>query len=234
MTKSYKRESWHKRNQQYQPVAKPEGDWLWTAADDHSDELGDYGPIRGSLLCSLFLSCSQRHRAHPALLGPDIIQASLLACSQREIMNYAIKQLWSGDVDAARELIRVFGEVFDDAESRRYPTPRDEYLRSILTNSRFIVLVALREERVIGGLTAHILDRFGQELREIYIYDLAVQAEHRRKRVATNLLSNLRQIAVSLGINTTYVQSDISDDAAVALYEKFGTKRDVFHFDILL
>jgi aminoglycoside 3-N-acetyltransferase I len=160
--------------------------------------------------------------------------ASLFTCAQPEIMNYAIKQLGSGDVDAARELITVFGEAFDDAESRRYPTPSDEYLRSILTNSRFIVLVALHEERVVGGLTAHILDKFEQEHREIYIYDLGVQAQHRRKRVATHLLSNLRQIAVRLGINTIYVQADVSDDAAIGLYEKFGNKRDVFHFDISL
>jgi aminoglycoside 3-N-acetyltransferase I len=86
----------------------------------------------------------------------------------------------------------------------------------------------------VGGLTAHILDKFDQEGREIYIYDLAVQAQHRRKRVATNLIHNLKHIAGVLGVSTLYVQADAADDGAIRLYENNGTKRTVYHFDISL
>ncbi|MGI9404951.1 MAG: hypothetical protein ACR2O4_01155 [Hyphomicrobiaceae bacterium] len=41
----------------------------------------------------------------------------------------------------------------------------------------------MHERQVIGGLVAYELKKFEQERSEIYIYDLAVAAEHRRKGV---------------------------------------------------
>jgi hypothetical protein len=40
-------------------------------------------------------------------------------------------------------------------------------------------LVAIEGEKVIGGLVAYELDKFERMRREIYIYDLAVDAAHR-------------------------------------------------------
>ncbi|MDF2812666.1 MAG: family aminoglycoside 3-N-acetyltransferase, partial [Microvirga sp.] len=68
--------------------------------------------------------------------------------------------------------------------------------------------------------------------RELYIYDLAVSAEHRRQRVATTLIEHLREIAARRGAWVVYVQADYGDDPAIALYEKLGAREDVLHFDI--
>ena len=110
--------------------------------------------------------------------------------------------------------------------------PREEYLRSLLTKPHFIALVAVVCDRVVGGLAAYVLEKFEQERREIYIYDLAVQEQHRRKGIATRLINELRQIAHERGAYVIFVQADRADDAAVRLYESLGTKQDVFHFDI--
>jgi aminoglycoside 3-N-acetyltransferase I len=85
---------------------------------------------------------------------------------------------------------------------------------------------------VIGGLFAYEFDKFEQARREIYIYDLAVEEQFRRQGIATALLQNLCEIARQRGAWAAYVQADLVDDAARALYRKFGDEERVVHFDV--
>ena len=147
-------------------------------------------------------------------------------------MTYTYKQLSAEDVPMLKQLLRVFAEAFEDMDAYQSAIPRDEYLRSLLTNQGFIVLVALADDSVAGGLAAYVLQKFEQERLEIYIYDLAVAKQHRRKGIATKLINDLRQIALERGAYVIYVQADRTDEAAIKLYESLGTKEDVFHFDI--
>ena len=149
-------------------------------------------------------------------------------------MTYTYKKLGAQDVPTLKQLLRVFGEAFNDLNAYQSATPRDEYLRSLLAKQNFIVLVALADDRVVGGLVAYVLEKFEQERLEIYIYDLAVAEQHRRKGIATKLINDLRQIARERRAYVIYVQADRSDDAAIKLYESLGTKEEVFHFDIKL
>lgn len=84
----------------------------------------------------------------------------------------------------------------------------------------------------MGGITAYELPKFEQERSEIYIYDLAVAALHRRKGVATALINEMRKIASSRGAYVIFVQADHGDEPAIALYTKFGTGESVLSFDI--
>jgi len=147
-------------------------------------------------------------------------------------MAYSYKQLGAEDVTLLQQLLKVFGEAFGDMESYQGHVPSEKYLRSLLTKSDFIVVVATAEDQVVGGLAAYVLEKFEQERREIYIYDLAVQEQHRRRGIATKLIDFLRHIARESGAYVIYVQADKGDEAAIKLYESIGTKEDVFHFDI--
>jgi aminoglycoside 3-N-acetyltransferase I len=66
----------------------------------------------------------------------------------------------------------------------------------------------------------------------LYIYDLAVDERHRRQGIATALIEHLRVIAAQRGAWVVFVQADPGDAAAIALYEKLGTREEVLHFDI--
>jgi aminoglycoside 3-N-acetyltransferase I len=92
--------------------------------------------------------------------------------------------------------------------------------------------VALDKNEVVGGLAAYELEKFEQDRREIYIYDLAVNEHHRRKGVATELINNLKRIAKARKAYIIYVQADKGDDPAIKLYESLGIREDVYHFDI--
>ena len=89
-------------------------------------------------------------------------------------------------------------------------------------------------ELVVGGLTAYQLDKFEQDRREIYIYDLAVNEEYRRRGIATATIEALRVEAARRDAYVIFVQADLEDAPAIALYEKLGVKETAHHFDIAL
>lgn len=84
----------------------------------------------------------------------------------------------------------------------------------------------------MGGLAAYELQKFEQDRREIYIYDLAVAEAHRRRGIATNLINELRTMAMARGAYVIFVQADRGDEPAISLYESLGKREDVYHFDI--
>jgi len=126
---------------------------------------------------------------------------------------------------------RLFGEVFGD-EGYHGPPPGGDHLRKLLSDPKFIALVAWLDGEMAGALAAYELVKFEAERSEIYIYDLAVREEWRRQGVATALIEALKPIAREAGAWVIYVQADPPDAPAVALYDKLGTREEVFHFDI--
>src|SRR5262249_50626548 len=98
-------------------------------------------------------------------------------------LQYTYRQLTSDDATLLKELLRVFGHAFNDSETYQHAIPSDKYLTNLLGKDHFIVVVAMMEKTVVGGLAAYVLEKFEQQRREIYIYDLAVSDAHRHKGV---------------------------------------------------
>ena len=144
-----------------------------------------------------------------------------------------VRLLGRGDVDRLRELLAVFGRAFEDSSTYAGAQPSGAYLSELLSGNQFIALAALDGETVIGGLTAYVLAKFEQARSEIYLYDLAVAAEHRRKGVATALIEALKRLGAERGISVIFVQADRADLPAIALYRKLGVGKDVLQFDIV-
>lgn len=147
-------------------------------------------------------------------------------------MTYTFHTLSVADVGLLKDLLAVFGAAFEDHARYQSAVPTDAYLLRLLGKEHFIVVVALADGDVVGGLTAYQLDKFEQDRREIYIYDLAVLEEHRRKGVATGLIEELKRVAAERDVYVIFVQADLVDAPAIALYEKLGTKETAHHFDI--
>jgi aminoglycoside 3-N-acetyltransferase I len=126
----------------------------------------------------------------------------------------------------------VFAEAFAEPQTYLGLPPSVGYVRGLLEDETFIALAVVAEGEVLGGLVAYELRKFEQERSEIYIYDLAVRVDHRRKGVATTLIEELRAIARSRGAWVIFVQADRGDTPAIKLYESFGARERVYHFDI--
>jgi aminoglycoside 3-N-acetyltransferase I len=145
---------------------------------------------------------------------------------------YAIRRLGPEDIRLLRKLNALFADVFGDPASYASEPPSDAYLGNLLAKDHIVVIVALADDEVLGGLVAYELEKFEKARRELYIYDLAVRADHRRQGIATALIEHVREIAARRGGWVVYVQADYGDDPAIALYGKLGTREDVMHFDI--
>ena len=147
-------------------------------------------------------------------------------------MNLTIQQIVPDDVALMEALLTTFGEAFDDVDTYSGNRPSADYLRQLLKRDYFIAIAALKDGEIVGGLAAYDLKKFEQERSEIYIYDLAVAAAHRREGIATALIHKLKEIAQTCGAYVIFVQADIGDDPAIELYTKLGDREDVLHFDI--
>ena len=149
-------------------------------------------------------------------------------------MSVDIRQLTPEDLELMNALLGVFGEVFGDAATYTENRPGDDYLRRLLGGDSFIALAACRAGEVVGGLAAYELKKFEQERSEIYIYDVAVLAAHRRQGVASALIETLKATASERGAYLIFVQADrdLEDEPALALYARLGTPAEVLHFDL--
>jgi aminoglycoside 3-N-acetyltransferase I len=149
-----------------------------------------------------------------------------------DTQTFRARRLRPGDTELVHGMLSMFGEAFEDVEAYGKARPSAAYLDQLLASDTFFALVALEGDEVVGGLAAYELRKFEQERSEIYIYDLAVAEAHRRRGIATALINELRGIAAQRGAYVIFVQADLEDAPAIALYSKLGTREDVLHFDI--
>ena len=109
--------------------------------------------------------------------------------------SYRVSRLGPDDLTAVHDLLDVFGYAFDEPDTYGMARPEGAYLTKLLEREQFIMLAAMDRQEVVAGLAAYVLDKFEQARSEIYIYDLAVAAAHRRKGLATALIEQLRDRA---------------------------------------
>jgi aminoglycoside 3-N-acetyltransferase I len=145
---------------------------------------------------------------------------------------FEIKRLGPADTPRISELNAMFGEAFGEPETYADAPPDRAWLEAVLAKAHVIVLVALQDDAVVGGLVAYELDKLEQARREIYLYDLAVAGRRRRQGIATALIRRLQEIAASRGAWVVFVQADYQDAPAVALYEMLGVREEVLHYDL--
>ncbi len=142
-----------------------------------------------------------------------------------------VERLGTGELAAMRQANRLFSDVFGE-EGYHGPPPGDDHLAKLLSDPKFVALVATIDGDMVGALAGYELVKFEAERSEFYIYDLAVREAHQRRGVATALIEALKPLARAAGGWVIFVQADPVDAPAVALYEKLGVREDVLHFDI--
>lgn len=204
--------------------------------------LGTFVERVGAADCPAILGCDFRSEEGKAIVREQGLRESrclpaVRAAAQilEEMLGHSgpmLRTLGPGDAGLLGKLMDVFADAFEDKQTYTSARPDEAYAEGLLGSDAFIALVALDGGCVVGGLTAYELVKPESERSEIYIYDLAVSASHRRRGIASGLIEQLRRIAGERGAWVSFVQADQGDDAAIALYSKFGTREDVVHFDI--
>ncbi len=147
-------------------------------------------------------------------------------------MEHSIHRVGPENLALMHGMLDVFGEAFHEPETFNARRPDEAYVRRLLGGPSFIALAAVSNNVVVGAAAAYELPKYEEARSEIYLYDLAVDENHRRQGIATALIDELRVIAAERGAWVVFVQADYGDDPAVALYTKLGVREDVMHFDI--
>jgi aminoglycoside 3-N-acetyltransferase I len=132
--------------------------------------------------------------------------------------SYRIQRLGSGDAALAKRLFTKMADIFDEPRAEL----SDRYLNQLLGRAEFWALAALAGDEVVGGLTAHTLPMTRLEASEIFIYDIAVDAEHRLKGVGRQLIAELQRAAAGVGIQDVFVPVDNDDQHALDFYRALG------------
>ena len=111
-------------------------------------------------------------------------------------MNFKVVRLRPTDVGLMRAINALFARAFDDQQSYEAAPPSDAYVRRQLDKDHVIMLAALADGEVIGGLVAYVLEKLEQErsLLERKIEELRVFERDYRTRLKSyleNLLGDL-------------------------------------------
>ena len=99
-------------------------------------------------------------------------------------------RLTRADLALARELFQAMAAVFGEPSE---PLD-DDYLDRLLGRADFWAMAAFTGDDLAGGLTAHTLPMTTSPSSAIFIYDIAVRAEHQRQGVGRQLVAALRNM----------------------------------------
>lgn len=129
-----------------------------------------------------------------------------------------VRRLGLGDEVVAAQTFELMAAVFDEPHEEL----SDGYVTALLDRVDFWVMVALLDERPVGGLTAHSLSMTRSESTELFIYDLAVSVEHQRRGIGRELVEITRRLAAAAGIDVAFVPADDDDEHAIDFYRAIG------------
>jgi aminoglycoside 3-N-acetyltransferase I len=137
--------------------------------------------------------------------------------------SFEIKRLAREDLPVFKSLIRLFNAVFEEDKSN---IGDDENLASLLDDDNFIVMAALHNNEVVGGLTAYELPLYYSRQSEIFLYDLVVNTGYQRKGVGRRLIQKLQEYCAENNIQEFFVLAHEEDAHAIEFYRATGGKSE--------
>ena len=142
---------------------------------------------------------------------------------KREPNPIEIKRLNESDLPFFKSMIDLFNIVFEEDRSN---IGNDENLSGLLGNAQFIVMAALAEQEVVGGLTAYELPMYYADHSEVFVYDLAVKPEYQRRGIGKELIRSLKAECSRMGVSEFFVLAHEEDEHAIEFYHSTGGKSE--------
>ncbi len=133
------------------------------------------------------------------------------------------------NIEELKELVATFSLAFES----EYNTT-DSYLSPMLENTSCIILGAVAEGRIVGGLVAFEMTPI-HGTKELYIYDIAVHPEFQKRGLGKKLMEAIKEEARTQGVGAIFVEAESEDEGAVAFYRAIGGEEvAVNHFNFNL
>lgn len=145
--------------------------------------------------------------------------------------SFKISRIQENEIERFIELVELLNEVFE--ESNKVATERQ--LKKLLKKHDFHAIAAIKEGKIIGGLTAYELAQYYTDKSELYIYDIAVKKELHNQGIGKELIAYVKDYSTKNGIESIFVEAHSEDEQAVKFYQSTfgkGEKVDLFNFEI--
>lgn len=102
-----------------------------------------------------------------------------------------------------------------------------QFIRERMANDESVIFAAKLEDGPMAGFTQLYHSFCSVEMAElVYLYDLFVVLEARRQGVAKALMDAAQNYAIRRGASRLQLETAADNQAAQALYESLGWKRD--------
>ncbi len=95
-----------------------------------------------------------------------------------------------------------------------------------LANPANIVVVAQRDGQLAGFALCFLLDRIDRPKRQMFVYEVDVAPEHRRKGVGRELMEWVRDFVAKEQLMEAFVVGDAGNAPAAGLYQATGAHID--------
>lgn len=128
------------------------------------------------------------------------------------------RRLATGDRELARTLFTTMSDVFGEEHDEL----TDSYINGLLGDRKFWAIAALSGGRVVGGITAHVLPLTSKATSEMFVYDIAVRADFRRRGIGRRLVRELIDGAAKDGIKCVCIPAESGDVPALDFYRALG------------
>ena len=141
---------------------------------------------------------------------------------------YEIQKLNPNEVEDFRDLVKIFKDVFENEEQ----ISEKKQLAKVLSNPDFMVFVVKQNDKIVGGLTIYILQRYYGTKPVAYIYDVGVSPDFQGKGLGRSLIAEVCKYCKENGFEDAYVEAESDDVDAVNFYKKtkFSSEINAIHF----
>src|SRR5258708_7368102 len=95
--------------------------------------------------------------------------------------------------------------------------------KTILSDPRILILVAIREQMPVGIIIGYVLPRLHGDV--MFLYEIDVHTDFRRNGIATKMIEHLKGRCLERKISEIFVFTNAANKGAMGLYERTGGNR---------
>lgn len=140
---------------------------------------------------------------------------------------FEIRRLRPGDEEVVRRLSIEDARFEQEGIAPRARIPHTAAsARAFLEVETNYQLAAFDEDEPVGQLIAYELIRRHGDGRMMFVYEIGVRADYRRRGVGRGLFESLRALCSERSISRAFLMTNESNPAAMAFYESLGARRD--------
>ena len=132
-------------------------------------------------------------------------------------MSIEIKRLKSGDDGLVAEASHLFDQL-----------PRPDAIRRFFAEPTHHLFIAYSDREPVGFVSGVEMTH-PDKGTEMFLYELAVSEDHRKRGIGTALVTALRELAQENGCYDMWVLTDDANEPALKTYRKSGSSESSAH-----